>query len=45
MALQFGPHFNLLNSTRFWWISTNITAANFGRVSSQTNLPRVVSSS
>ncbi|HEX3231473.1 MAG TPA: hypothetical protein VHQ95_21010, partial [Pyrinomonadaceae bacterium] len=41
--LQFGADtFNLLNSTRFGGISTNITAANFGRVSSQTNLPRVV---
>ena len=41
--LQFGADtFNLLNSVRFGGISTNITAANFGRVSSQTNLPRVV---
>ena len=41
--LQFGADtFNLLNSTRFGGISTNITAANFGRVSSQANLPRVV---
>jgi hypothetical protein len=41
--LQFGADvFNLLNSVRFGGISTNITAANFGRVSSQANLPRVV---
>jgi hypothetical protein len=43
MKLQFGADtFNLLNSVRFGGISTNITAANFGRVSSQANLPRVV---
>jgi len=43
LRLQFGADtFNLLNSVRFGGISTNITAANFGRVSSQTNLPRVV---
>ena len=41
--LQFGADtFNLLNSVRFGGISTNITAVNFGRVSSQVNLPRVV---
>lgn len=43
LRLAFGADtFNLLNSVRFGGISTNITAANFGRVSSQTNLPRVV---
>ena len=43
MRLGFGADtFNLLNSVRFGGISTNITAANFGRVSSQINLPRVV---
>jgi Carboxypeptidase regulatory-like domain len=43
MRLGFGADvFNLLNSVRFGGISTNITAANFGRVSSQVNLPRVV---
>jgi hypothetical protein len=43
MRLGFGGDvFNLLNSVRFGGISTNITAANFGRVSSQANLPRVV---
>jgi Carboxypeptidase regulatory-like domain len=43
MKLGFGADtFNLLNSVRFGGISTNITAANFGRVSSQANLPRVV---
>jgi len=41
--LAFGADtFNVLNSVRFGGISTNITAANFGRVSSQVNLPRVV---
>jgi hypothetical protein len=34
--------FNLLNSVRFGGIGTNITAANFGKVSAQVNLPRVV---
>jgi Carboxypeptidase regulatory-like domain len=43
LKLGFGADtFNLLNSVRFGGISTNITAANFGRVSSQINLPRVV---
>ena len=43
LRLAFGADtFNLLNSVRFGGISTNITAANFGRVSSQINLPRVV---
>jgi hypothetical protein len=43
LRLGFGADvFNLLNSVRFGGISTNITAANFGRVSSQVNLPRVV---
>ncbi len=41
--LLFGADtFNLLNSVRFGGISTNINAANFGKVSSQVNLPRVV---
>ena len=43
MRLAFGADvFNLLNSVRFGGIGTNITAANFGKVSSQINLPRVV---
>jgi hypothetical protein len=43
LRLTFGADtFNLFNAVRFGGISTNITAANFGRVSSQTNLPRVV---
>jgi carboxypeptidase family protein len=43
LRLGFGADtFNLLNSVRFGGISTNINAANFGRVSSQVNLPRVV---
>jgi len=33
--------FNLFNAVRFGGIGTNITAANFGRVSTQVNLPRV----
>jgi hypothetical protein len=33
--------FNLFNSVVFGGINTNITNANFGRVSSQTNAPRV----
>lgn len=34
--------FNLFNAVRFGGIGTNITAANFGKVSAQVNLPRVV---
>jgi hypothetical protein len=34
--------FNILNSVRFGGIGANITNANFGRVSSQANSPRVV---
>ena len=42
LRMEFGADtFNLLNSVRFGGISTNINAANFGRVSSQVNLPRV----
>ena len=33
--------FNLFNNVVFGGIQTNITNANFGRVSSQTNTPRV----
>ena len=33
--------FNLFNTVVFGGIQTNITSANFGRVSSQTNAPRV----
>jgi hypothetical protein len=33
--------FNLFNVVRFGGIGTNITAANFGKVSTQINLPRV----
>jgi hypothetical protein len=33
--------FNLFNAVRFGGIGTNITAANFGKVSTQVNLPRV----
>jgi TonB-dependent receptor-like protein len=33
--------FNLFNNVVFWGIQTNITNANFGRVSNQTNTPRV----
>ena len=33
--------FNLFNTVVFGGIQTNITNANFGRVSSQTNTPRV----
>jgi len=41
--LNFGMDtFNLLNSVRFGGIVTNINAANFGTVTSQVNLPRVV---
>jgi hypothetical protein len=41
--LLFGADtFNLFNSTRFGGISTNINAANFGKVTTQINLPRVV---
>jgi hypothetical protein len=43
VRLGFGADiFNVFNAVRFGGISTNITAANFGRVSSQANLPRVV---
>jgi hypothetical protein len=43
VRLAFGADtFNLLNSVRFGGIGTNITAANFGKVSAQVNLPRVV---
>ena len=34
--------FNLFNTVVFGGINTNITNANFGRVSSQANTPRVV---
>jgi hypothetical protein len=34
--------FNLFNAVRFGGLGTNITAANFGKVSSQANLPRVI---
>ena len=34
--------FNLFNTVVFGGINTNITNANFGRVSSQTNTPRVI---
>jgi len=34
--------FNLFNNVRFGTINTNITNANFGRASAQSNLPRVV---
>jgi Carboxypeptidase regulatory-like domain/TonB dependent receptor len=34
--------FNILNYVRFGGINTNITSAAFGKVTSQTNLPRVV---
>jgi hypothetical protein len=33
--------FNLFNNVRFGGIGTNITAANFGKASTQVNLPRV----
>ncbi len=33
--------FNLFNAVRFGGIGTNITAANFGKISTQVNLPRV----
>jgi len=33
--------FNVFNTVVFGGIQTNITNANFGRVSSQTNTPRV----
>ena len=43
LKLAFGADtFNLLNSVRFGGISTNINAANFGKVTTQVNLPRVV---
>ena len=43
VKLNFGADvFNTFNAVRFGGISTNVTAANFGRVSSQANLPRVV---
>jgi hypothetical protein len=43
MRLGFGADiFNVFNAVRFGGIATNITAANFGRVSAQVNLPRVV---
>jgi hypothetical protein len=34
--------FNLFNNVVFGGINTNITSANFGRVSSQANTPRVI---
>lgn len=34
--------FNLFNNVRFGTINTNITNANFGRASAQSNLPRVI---
>ncbi len=33
--------FNLFNNVRFGNIGTNITAANFGKIGAQVNLPRV----
>jgi hypothetical protein len=42
LKLVFGADsFNLFNNVRFGGIGTNITAANFGKASTQTNLPRV----
>ena len=42
LALVFGvDSFNVFNSVRFGGINTNITNASFGKVSAQTNLPRV----
>jgi hypothetical protein len=42
LRLGFGADsFNLFNNVRFGSIGTNITAANFGKVGAQVNLPRV----
>jgi len=42
LKLRLGAEvFNLFNTVVFGGINTNITNANFGRVSSQTNQPRV----
>ena len=34
--------FNIFNHVRFGGINTNITNANFGKVTSQVNTPRVI---